>query len=62
LSESANSGNDTYNPWREDQHDDLVLALCLALWVAERTPMGLVDETLAFSDDPFDLYGEGFVF
>ena len=29
------AGNDTYGTWREDQHDDLVLALCLAVWAAE---------------------------
>jgi hypothetical protein len=30
------AGNDAYGPWRESQHDDLVLALCLAVWAAER--------------------------
>jgi len=30
------AGNDTYGPWREGQHDDLLLALCLAVWAAER--------------------------
>jgi hypothetical protein len=29
------AGNDAYGTWREGQHDDLVLALCLAVWVAE---------------------------
>jgi hypothetical protein len=26
----SDAGNDTYGPWREGQHDDLLLALCLA--------------------------------
>jgi hypothetical protein len=33
----SNSGNDTYGAgadWRENSHDDLVLALALALWTA----------------------------
>lgn len=30
------AGNDTYEAWREGQHDDLVFALCLAVWHAER--------------------------
>jgi hypothetical protein len=32
---SAN-GHDSYGVWREGEHDDLVLALALALWLAER--------------------------
>ena len=28
--------NDTYEAWREGQHDDLVLALALACWSFER--------------------------
>jgi hypothetical protein len=30
------AGNDTYGAWRERDHDDLVLALALAVWQAER--------------------------
>lgn len=30
------AANDTYGAWREGQHDDLVLALALALWYARR--------------------------
>jgi len=32
------AGTDQYGPWREGEHDDLVLALALAVWTAERTP------------------------
>lgn len=28
--------NDTYEAWRDKEHDDLVLALCLACWGAQR--------------------------
>ena len=31
------SGNDTYEAWRENQHDDLVLAASLATWYGEHT-------------------------
>ena len=30
----SNSGHDTYEAWRQGEHDDLVLALALALWRA----------------------------
>lgn len=30
-------GNDTYEAWKEREHDDLVLALCLACWGIART-------------------------
>jgi hypothetical protein len=32
--------NDTYEPWREGKHDDLVLAVALAAWVGEHTFVG----------------------
>ena len=35
------SAHDTYGAWREGQHDDLVLALAVALWYAAR-PQGTV--------------------
>jgi hypothetical protein len=41
----SEAGNDVYGAWREGQHDDLVLALCLAVWAAERKSPP-VDETL----------------
>jgi len=30
-------GNDTYEAWREGQHDDLVLSVALACWYGENT-------------------------
>jgi len=30
------SGNDTYEAWRDKDHDDLVLAVALAAWVMEK--------------------------
>jgi hypothetical protein len=30
------NANDTYEAWREGQHDDLVLGLSMACWYAER--------------------------
>jgi hypothetical protein len=30
------TAHDSYGAWRDGQHDDLVLALCLAVWWAER--------------------------
>jgi hypothetical protein len=32
------AGTDQYGAWREGEHDDLVLALALAVWYAERLP------------------------
>jgi hypothetical protein len=29
------AANDTYGAWREGTHDDLLLAVCLACWIAE---------------------------
>ncbi len=31
----SDNGHDSYSAWRERDHDDLVLALCLAAWTAE---------------------------
>ncbi|TAK32387.1 MAG: hypothetical protein EPO21_15325 [Chloroflexota bacterium] len=36
----TDSGHDTYGAWREGTHDDLVLAVALACWWAERTGGG----------------------
>jgi len=35
------SANDTYGAWREGTHDDLVLAVALALWASSRWPVRL---------------------
>jgi hypothetical protein len=32
------AGNEQYGTWREGQHDDLVLAVAIAAWLAERAP------------------------
>ena len=32
----SSSGNDSYEAWREKDHDDLVLALALSCWYGER--------------------------
>jgi hypothetical protein len=33
------TSNENYMPWRESQHDDLVFAVALALWYAEKRPI-----------------------
>lgn len=33
----STSGHDTYEAWRENEHDDLVLSLALGAWMAEET-------------------------
>jgi hypothetical protein len=33
------AGNETFEAWRERDHDDLVLALAVALWYAARAPV-----------------------
>jgi Terminase RNaseH-like domain len=34
------AGNETFEAWRERDHDDLVLAVALAVWLADRGPRG----------------------
>jgi hypothetical protein len=36
----TNAGNETWEAWRSGVHDDLVLAVALATWVAERSLVG----------------------
>ena len=32
----SSAGNDTYEAWRESDHDDLVLAAAIACWYGEK--------------------------
>ena len=34
----TSSANETFGAWREGEHDDLVLAVAVAAWIAERQP------------------------
>jgi len=34
------AGNERFEAWRERDHDDLVLAVAMALWLAEKCPRG----------------------
>jgi hypothetical protein len=36
---NARTAHDSYGAWRECEHDDLVLALAVAVWRAERRPV-----------------------
>ncbi len=47
------SGHDTYEAWREGDHDDLVLALALAVWQINENYVEMGSH-LAESDSPFD--------
>jgi len=49
------AGNLTYESWREQEHDDMILALAVALWFAERFP-------LTVSRPPELVAADGFVF
>ncbi|PLT97187.1 hypothetical protein [Sinorhizobium medicae] len=40
------AGHDSYGVWRDGEHDDLVLALALAVWRAERTAHAAVSPSL----------------
>jgi len=37
---NAATGHETFESWRERDHDDLVLAVAMAAWLAERQPVG----------------------
>jgi len=45
---SLTTGMDTYEHWRESDHDDLVLAAALACWGAERKPRGAAVYTFRY--------------
>ena len=51
------ASNLIYESWREGAHDDLVLALSLAVWKAEKGLFGVeVDESLVVSNTgPFTI-------
>jgi hypothetical protein len=49
----TDAGNDTYAAWREGDHDDLVLALALAVWAAERFGGAPVDRRLVGGGGPY---------
>lgn len=42
LKININTGHDSYEAWRERDHDDLVLALCIGLWASETQGSGQV--------------------
>lgn len=45
------SGHDTYEAWRERDHDDLVLAVCMATWYGEH---GQIPFNFWFEPEPGD--------
>jgi hypothetical protein len=52
------AGNETFEAWRERDHDDLVLALAIACWYAERCPPDVGDfPPWTDSDEPPALPG-----
>jgi hypothetical protein len=40
----TDAANDVYGAWREGTHDDLVLAVALALWTANKTPFRVTEK------------------
>ena len=51
------AANETFEAWRERDHDDLVLALALAVWHAEHQPLGEGAMPMVLSDRPALLRG-----
>lgn len=45
------TANEQFGTWADGQHDDLVLALLLALWLGERTGAGSVADVTVQPDD-----------
>ncbi len=39
------TGHDSYEAWRESDHDDLVFAVAMAIWFAGNQPRGVWEET-----------------
>lgn len=46
----TDSANDVYGAWRDGTHDDLVLAVALALWIANR-PVHIPQEPIGSSEE-----------
>jgi hypothetical protein len=49
----SEAGNHSFGSWREGQHDDLLLALCLAVWAAERRSHPVIPVVVDTSHLPF---------
>jgi hypothetical protein len=49
----TDAGNETFGAWRERDHDDLVLAVSLALWLAENTPEPYTGPLVYWPQVPF---------
>jgi hypothetical protein len=45
-SKITGAGNETFGAWRERDHDDMVLAVALALWLTENAPRGRFEDLL----------------
>jgi hypothetical protein len=50
----TDAAHDVYGAWREGQHDDLVLALALALWA------GMSAGSSQVSEDVWEVFGSGY--
>ncbi|MFA5003132.1 MAG: hypothetical protein WC502_09195 [Methanolinea sp.] len=48
-------GHDSYEAWREGQHDDLVLSVALAVWAAEYMFTQRETEIFSFDDIPYEI-------
>jgi hypothetical protein len=49
----SEAGNHRFGSWREGQHDDLLLALCLAVWAAEKRSPPVAPVLVDTSHVPF---------
>jgi hypothetical protein len=43
------TGNEQFEHWREGDHDDLVLAVAMAVWFGENFPCGTLDDAIGLS-------------
>jgi hypothetical protein len=47
------TGHDTYEPWREGEHDDLLFAVCMAAWASDRfRPLHMAKKPKGFGQGP----------